>query len=136
VTPGRLHLHDTREQLRQALVAEWWAAGPDRGLMMVDTSNEERDLLNQLGQQRRLEAGELGAGAALRLDDRRELRAGDGVLFTAIYRPVTAAAESSRWMIRVENGTPAVVRSVDVERQLVEVELHEPTGSRNSGRGP
>jgi conjugative relaxase-like TrwC/TraI family protein len=126
---GRLHLHDTREQLREAMVAEWWAAGPERGLMMVDTSNEERDILNQLAQQKRLEAGEIGA-EALRLDQGRELHVGDKVLFTAIHRPVLAGAESSRWMKRVENGTPAVVQAVDLERRRAELELHEPGGAR------
>jgi hypothetical protein len=71
------------EQLREAMVAEWWAAGPERGLMLVDTSNEERDILNQLAQQKRLEAGEVGA-EALQLEQGRELHAGDRVLFTAI----------------------------------------------------
>jgi conjugative relaxase-like TrwC/TraI family protein len=127
---GRLHLHDTREQLREAMVAEWWAAGPERGLMLVDTSNEERDLLNQLAQQRLLEAGEVGA-EALPLELGRELHVGDKVLFTAIYRPEMSGAESARWMKRVENGTPALVRAVDLERQQAELEVHEPGGTRS-----
>jgi ATP-dependent exoDNAse (exonuclease V) alpha subunit len=80
---GRLRLYDTRDQLRAGMVDEWWQAGPARGLMMVDTSNEERDALNQLAQSRRLEVGELG-GEAVRLDERRQLRVGDRVLFSAI----------------------------------------------------
>jgi conjugative relaxase-like TrwC/TraI family protein len=132
---GRLRLHDTREQLREGMVTEWWEAGPNRGLMVVDTSNEERDLLNQLAQWKRLEAGEIGP-EALRLDERRELRTGDQVLFTAIYRPAQAGAESGRWIRRVENGTRAVVQAVDLERRLVELELHEPVKEDAGGHRP
>jgi conjugative relaxase-like TrwC/TraI family protein len=78
---GRLRLYHNREQLREAMVAAWWEGGPDRGLMMVDTSNEERDVLNSMAQEKRLEAGEIHA-EAVRLDDRRELHVGDRVLFT------------------------------------------------------
>jgi len=120
---GRLRLYDTRDQLRAGMVNEWWQAGPARGLMMVDTSNEERDALNQLAQRRRLEAGEL-ATEAVRFDERRELHVGDTVLFSAIYRP-QAGAEADRWMKRVENGTPAIVRAVDPERREVVLELDE-----------
>jgi hypothetical protein len=112
------------------MVVAWWDAGPERGLMMVDTSNEERDQLNQLAQQRRLEAGELGAGALL-LDERRELHVGDRVLFSAIYRPELQAGR--RWVQRVENGTPAIVRALDLERGQVELELEEPLRRRPAG---
>lgn len=126
---GRLRLYDTREQLRAGMVDAWWEAGPNRGLMIVDTSNEERDQVNQLAQERRLHADELGK-EAIRLDEHRELRVGDRVLFSAIYRPQLAGVEGKRWVKRVENGTPAVVHAVDVERGEVDLELDEPTGRR------
>src|SRR5207253_5087807 len=84
-------------------------------------------------QQRRLEAGELGA-EALRLDERRELHVGDQVLLTAIYRPPAPGAESWRWAARVENGTPGVVRAIDLERSEVELELEEAIQDDADGR--
>jgi hypothetical protein len=126
---GRLRLYETREQLRAGMVDAWWEAGPDRGLMIVDTSNDERDQVNKLAQERRMQGDELGK-EAVRLDERRELCVGDHVLFSAIYRPQLAEADSHRWVKRVENGTPAVVQAVDIERSEVDLELDEPTGRR------
>src|SRR5262249_26561205 len=99
---GRLQLYETRPELHAGMVAAWWAGDRD-GMMIVDTSNEERDQLNALAQAKRLEAGELG-GEAVRLASGRELRRGDRVLFNAIYRP--AGLPKSQ---RVKNGTPALV---------------------------
>src|SRR5207244_2742596 len=70
---GQLRLYDTRQELREGMVAEWWARNPE-GVMLVDTSNAERDLLNQLAQVRRLEAGGLPLGA-----HRPSSRAGAGL---------------------------------------------------------
>jgi conjugative relaxase-like TrwC/TraI family protein len=128
---GRLRLYDTREQMRQGMVGAWWEAGPDRGLMIVDSSNEERDVLNRLAQAKRLEAGELER-PAVRLDERRELHVGDRVLFSAIYRP--PRREGQPWERRVENGTPAVVRAVDPWRGEVELELDEPANHPPPGQ--
>jgi conjugative relaxase-like TrwC/TraI family protein len=121
---GRLRLHETREQLREAMVADWWEAGPPRGIMIVDTSNRERDELNRLAQEKRLEAGELG-GKAVRIAD-RELHVGDLVIFRSPYKPAMGA-ESDRWMRRVENGTLASVTAIDEKHQRATVELLEPT---------
>ena len=49
--------------------------------MLVDTSNAERDVLNQLAQVRRLEAGELGS-EVFQLASGLEIRAGDRVIFS------------------------------------------------------
>jgi hypothetical protein len=113
------------------MLEEWWRT-PDRGVLVVDSSNEERDHLNALAQARRLEAGELGADA-LPLENGRELRASDRVLFNAIYRPAPERPAVERPK-RVENGTPATVVSVDLEAGTAVVRLHEPRSKR--ARGP
>jgi conjugative relaxase-like TrwC/TraI family protein len=118
---GRLTLYETRPELRTGMVAAWWVGDRD-GLMVVDTSNEERDELNRLAQARRLEAGELGR-ESVRLANGRELRRGDRVLFSAIHRP--AGAPDRRRERRVENGTQAVVVDVDPIRRRVVLDLRE-----------
>jgi hypothetical protein len=129
---GRLRLYESRPEQRAGMVAEWWEAktayeaGRDQDaeppVMVVDSSNDERDELNRMAQARRLEAGELG-DAALRLTTGRELRAGDLVLFNAIHKP--AGADSARWAKRVENGTEGVVVEVNDTRRSAVIELHE-----------
>ncbi|HZU17355.1 MAG TPA: hypothetical protein VFD01_12260, partial [Candidatus Dormibacteraeota bacterium] len=80
---GRLRRYATQAELRSGMVEAWWQAGPERGLMEVDSSNQERDELNRLAQRRRLEAGELGP-EALAPDDgcgsAHALRRGDRLL--------------------------------------------------------
>jgi conjugative relaxase-like TrwC/TraI family protein len=117
----RLVLYETRGELLAGMVEDWWQGNRD-GLMVVDSSNAERDELNRLAQARRLEAGELGA-EALRISSGRELRRGDRVLFSAIYRP--EPEQGQRRVRRVENGTSAVVVDVDVRRRRAVLELHE-----------
>src|SRR5262249_29045771 len=119
---GRLHLYETRPELLAGMVETWWA-GEREGLMVVDTSNEERDRLNALAQTKRLEAGELGP-AVVHLDNGRQLRTGDRVLFREIYRPKMPHAR------RVENGTRARVVRVDPARGRIELELDELTAVR------
>jgi conjugative relaxase-like TrwC/TraI family protein len=114
----RIRIYDTRPELLAGLVDAWWAGDRD-GLMVTDTSNVERDQLNELAQARRLEAEELGA-EAMTLSNGPRLHVGDRVLFNAIYRP------GIRGVRRVENGTPAVVAGVNEGRGEVEVELSEP----------
>lgn len=126
---GRLHLYETRRELQVGMVDRWWEqareAERDRlPLMVVDTSNQERDELNRQAQERRLESGQLGA-EALELKSGRELHTGDQVLFSAIHRP---EPESDRG--RVENGTLATVAAVDVDQGTAELVLHEPAGDR------
>ena len=114
----RVRIYDTRPQLLAGIVDAWWAGDRD-GLMVTDTSNAERDALNELAQARRRGAGELGE-EALELVGGQRVHAGDRVLFNAIHRP------AGRRVRRVENGTPAVVVSVNVERGEVGLELAEP----------
>lgn len=44
---GRLRVYDTRAELHAGVVNAWWV-GDRKGLMVVDSSNEERDQLNAL----------------------------------------------------------------------------------------
>lgn len=120
----RLRLYDGRQELLAGMVADWWAGGA-KGLMIVDTSNAERDVLNRLAQATRLEAGELGA-EALTLKTGREIRAGDELLFNKIHyldRDLNAHGP------RVENGTPATVVA------LAAVELDDRGGLYAAERG-
>ncbi|TMC09353.1 MAG: hypothetical protein E6J41_10960, partial [Chloroflexi bacterium] len=145
---GLIRLYDTRPELLQGMLEEWWAEGPERGVMVVDSTNEERDELNAMAQARRLEVGELGADA-LRLETGREIRAGDRVLFDDIYYPGPGAPPktsqpatfSGARASRVENGTRATVLSVDLEVGTAVVQLHEPKpkgrrGSRSQAAMP
>ncbi len=115
----RIRIYDTRPEMLAGIVDAWWAGDRD-GLMVTDTSNAERDRLNELAQARRLEAGELGA-EALPLGNGRQVHVSDRVLFNNIYRPGRRGAR------RVENGTPAVVMGVDIVVGRVELELSEPS---------
>jgi conjugative relaxase-like TrwC/TraI family protein len=143
---SRLHLYDTRPELLHCLVNEWWATDPT-GVMVVDTSNAERDSVNRIAQAKRLEAGELGA-EVLQLANGREVRTGERVLFSEIHDFRDDGRSTSPR--RVENGTPATVLGLHAEPEggysLLDSErasaakraplnravvaLHEPAGDR------
>ena len=72
--------------------------------MLTDASNVELDRINALAQERRAEAGELGARSAELPDRPYGLSAGDEVIFTAaLYQPGQP---------RVENGTLGTVTEI------------------------
>jgi conjugative relaxase-like TrwC/TraI family protein len=142
----RLHLYETRAELLHGIVAEWRTRDPE-GVMVVDTTNEERDSINRIAQAKRLEAGEI-SHEALALANGRQIHAGDRVIFQEIHHfPDLPDAPLTR---RVENGTVATVLSLDREaggpRHLNDAErasmarasqlgeaqllLHEPAGDR------
>jgi hypothetical protein len=123
---GRLRLYDSRSDLQAGMVAEWWA-DDTRGVMLVDTSNAERDVINRLAQEHRAQAGEVGA-EALTLGNGCRVGAGDDVIFREI-KDLWPAAGPDR-VPRIENGTDATVTNVDEARGLVELILHEPHGER------
>jgi hypothetical protein len=83
------------------MVKDWHEIRRDvRGgsVMTTDASNEERDQINALAQERRARAGELG-GARVELPGKPYgLAAGDEIIFTSQHR--TPGQE------RVENGGP------------------------------
>jgi conjugative relaxase-like TrwC/TraI family protein len=130
---GLLRMYDTRHQLLTGMLEEWWATQQERGVMVVDSSNAERDELNAMAQSRRLEAGELGA-EVLRLESGSDVRVGDRVLFNAIYRLAPGATEKMSRAgtfpgpasARVENGTSATVLRVDPAAGTAILQLHEP----------
>jgi conjugative relaxase-like TrwC/TraI family protein len=73
---GRLRLYETRPELRAGMVEAWWAGNRD-GMMIVDTSNEERDQSERAG------AGEAPGGRRARRPGRPSgERAG-----AAVWRP-------------------------------------------------
>ena len=98
---GRLHISNTREQAAEQMVDAWDRArqehSEERLVMLTDASNAELDRINALAQERRAQAGELGARSVELPDRPYGLAAGDEVIFTAaLYQPGQA---------RVENGT-------------------------------
>ena len=98
---GRLHIADTRERAAERMVEAWDRARQERPderlVMLTDASNAELDRINALAQERRAQAGELGARSVELPDRPYGLAAGDQVSFTAaLYQPGQP---------RVENGT-------------------------------
>jgi hypothetical protein len=113
---GLVHIAPRRADARQAMVDTWDRdrQGHPIGefLLVTDTTNREVDRLNALAQQRRLDAGELGAVAAeiSHTDPQREgyvrserLHAGDRV------RVVDRAIPLGPGRDRLENGQRATV---------------------------
>jgi conjugative relaxase-like TrwC/TraI family protein len=98
---GRLHIADTREQAAEQMVDAWNRARQERPderlVMLTDASNAELDRINALAQERRAQAGELGARSVELPDRPYGLAAGDQVIFTA--------ALCQPGQPRLENGT-------------------------------
>lgn len=119
----RLHVHDTRVEAAEAMVESWdrtrKLAGR-RAVMITDASNAERDRINAMAQERRVEVGELGSREVELPGKPYDLRAGDEVIFTAQLR-----LPGER---RVENGITGTV--VDVgrhsDRLTIETDEREP----------
>jgi conjugative relaxase-like TrwC/TraI family protein len=110
----RLHISDTHEQAVQRMVGDWDRARQEspgeRTVMLTDASNVELDHINALAQERRAQAGELGAQQVALPDRPYGLAAGDRVIFTAaLYRPGKE---------RVENGTLGSVLETGKDDQL------------------
>jgi conjugative relaxase-like TrwC/TraI family protein len=101
----RLHISDTREEAAARMIDAWDHARREhpeqRTVMLTDASNVELDRINALAQDRRAQAGELGARQVDLPGRPYGLAAGDQVIFTgALYQPGQE---------RVENGTLATV---------------------------
>lgn len=96
------------------MVTDWDTARQEhpeqRTVMLTDASNVELDRINALAQERRGQAGELGADRAELPDRPYALAAGDEVIFTAPFYPPGER--------RVENGTLAEVTSVDGQSEI------------------
>ncbi|HEV2973551.1 MAG TPA: AAA family ATPase, partial [Solirubrobacteraceae bacterium] len=111
---GRLHISDTRGQAAERMVAAWDRARQERPeerlVMLTDASNVELDRINALAQERRAQAGELGARSVELPERPYGLAAGDELIFTvALYQPGQP---------RVENGTLGNVIDVSADDRV------------------
>ena len=118
----RLHIHDTREEAMQAMVDRWDQSrqiAPDgQAVMITDGSNSERDTLNAMAQERRAQAGELGAHRVQLPGKPYNLAAGDQVIFTAQYR--------IPGFPRVENGITGTIIDTSRDEDCVTIKTREP----------
>jgi ATP-dependent exoDNAse (exonuclease V) alpha subunit len=119
---GRLHIEETRAEAGERMVNDWAAtraAHPDdRVVMLTDASNRELDQLNKQAQQKRLDAGELGAQNVELPGRPYGLRFGDEVIFSAQHRVPGEA--------RVENGTRGQVLAARERDSNVVIRTQEP----------
>ena len=117
----RLHIHDTRAQAAEAMVADWDKTRRDlpggQAVMITDASNKERDQINAMAQERRAAAGELGPHRVELPGKPYGLRAGDEVIFSAQFHPFGQK--------RIENGIAGTVVDADRDRDRVTIETHE-----------
>jgi conjugative relaxase-like TrwC/TraI family protein len=117
----RLHVYDTRAEATQAMVANWdqnrQGLPPDQTVMITDSSNEERDEMNALAQDRRAQAGELGEHRVELPDKPYGLAAGDEVIFTDKFR--------IKRLKRVENGITGTVIHASSNEERVTIRTRE-----------
>ena len=124
-----LRLYDTRAQAMGGMVAEWdrWRRTyePSESALIVHGPNPDVDLINELAQQKRLDAGELGKRSIRAVDRDYLLRPGDVVAVrNAAY--TFPAQPDRRRPTRVENGQVAIVQSVNPDRDTLMLLLREP----------
>jgi conjugative relaxase-like TrwC/TraI family protein len=117
----RLHIHDTRTQAAEAMVANWDETRkrlPDRqAVMITDASNLERDQMNAMAQQRRAQAGELGAHHVELPGKPYGLASGDEVIFSAQFHIPGAK--------RVENGIAGTIIDTSHREHRVTIKTRE-----------
>jgi conjugative relaxase-like TrwC/TraI family protein len=117
----RLHVHDTRAEAAEAMVADWDEARRSlpagKAVMITDASNKERDQINAMAQERRVQAGELGSHRVELPGKPYGLRAGDEVIFSAQFHPFGQK--------RIENGIAGTVLDADRRRDRVTISTHE-----------
>ena len=117
----RLHVHDTRAQAAEAIVADWDETRRNlpggRAVMITDASNAERDQINAMAQERRAAAGELGSHRVQLPGKPYGLAAGDEVIFSAQLQ-----VPGER---RVENGITGIVIDTARHSDRVTIETHE-----------
>jgi conjugative relaxase-like TrwC/TraI family protein len=117
----RLHVYDTRAEATQAMVADWdqtrQGLPPDQTVMITDSSNEERDEMNAQAQDRRAQAGELGADRVELPGKPYGLAAGDEVIFTDKFR--------IKRLKRVENGITGTVVHANPNENKVTIQTRE-----------
>jgi len=124
-----LKLYDTRAQAMGGMVKEWDAwrdrRDPRQSMLIVHGPNSDVDLVNELAQQRRLEAGELAEQALPAVDRNYLLRPGDVVAIRDAAYTFPPRSDGPRPK-RVENGQIAVIDAVDAEKDTVRLLVREP----------
>jgi len=119
----RLHVYDTRAEATQAMVENWdqtrQGLPPDQTVMITDSSNEERDEMNALAQDRRAQAGELGPHRVGLPGKPYRLAAGDEVIFTKKFK--------IKRLKRVENGITGTVIHASPNENKVTIQTREST---------
>jgi conjugative relaxase-like TrwC/TraI family protein len=117
----RLHVHDTRAEAAEAMVADWdktrRSLPTGKAVMITDASNAERDQINAMAQERRAEAGELGSHTVDLPGKPYGLHAGDEVVFSAQFHPFGQK--------RIENGIAGTIVDADRRSERVTVQTHE-----------
>ena len=117
----RLHIHDTRAQAAEAMVENWDQTRqnlPDgQAVMITDASNKERDQINAMAQERRAQAGELGAHRVELPEKPYGLAAGDEIIFTAQHHIPGQK--------RVENGITGTIIDTSRDENQVTIKTNE-----------
>jgi conjugative relaxase-like TrwC/TraI family protein len=124
-----LRFYDTRAQAMGGMVGEWdtWRdrRDPSRSMLIAHGPNSDVDLINELAQQRRLEAGELGEQAMPAVDRDYPLRPGDLVAIRDAAYTFPPGPDGARPK-RIENGQLAVIETVDPDNDTLRLLVHEP----------
>ena len=117
----RLHIHDTRAQAAEAMVENWdqtrKSLADGEAVMITDASNKERDQINAMAQERRAQAGELGAHRVNLPGKPYGLASGDEVIFTAQHH-ITGKR-------RVENGITGTIIDTSRDEDKVTIKTSE-----------
>lgn len=117
----RLHIHDTRAQAAKAMVENWdqtrGSLPGGQAVMITDASNQERDQINAMAQERRAQAGELGSHRVNLPEKPYGLAAGDEVMFTGQYRIPGKK--------RVENGITGTILDTSQSEDRVTIKTRE-----------
>ncbi len=128
---GAIKMHQTRAEAIDALVAHWderrrLYEDPREAILVVHGSNEDVDRVNELAQQKRLDAGDLSGPGIQAADRGYRIYQGDVVMLReGPYEPEPDPGEQQGGR-RVENGALGIVEHVDVEQRAVWVRLQEP----------
>jgi hypothetical protein len=124
-----LVLHDTRAQAMGGIVDEWdqWrhAYQPAESALIVHGPNSDVDLVNELAQQKRDQAGELGEQAVRAVDRDYLRRPGDVVAIRNAAYTLDQQPGRPRPK-RIENGQTAIIDAVDADRDTLTLLLREP----------
>ena len=124
-----LRLYDTRAQAMAGTVEDWdrWRRGynPAESALIVHGPNADVDLINEIAQQKRLDAGELGDQAIRAVDRDYLLRPGDLVAVRNAAYTFPAQPHQPRPK-RIENGQVAIIEAVNPKRDTLTLRLHEP----------